>query len=110
MNAMTASTARPVPADPLRLVEAALLGVLFLAGVVALSLPALGGAWLWLLAAPATALATARGLRLRARRAGQPRVRVVTVRRRRARAALAAQRRRPALRQGSRLLAALSLT
>jgi len=105
---MTASIVRPAPADPLRLVEAALLGAMFLGAVATLSLPPAGGAWLWLLAASATALATSRGLRLSARRAGVAARPAAAVAGRR-RAAPAARRRRSSPRRASRLLAALAL-
>ena len=106
---MTATAVRPAPADPLRHVEAALLGALFLAAVAALSLPLAAGAWPWLLALPASALATARLLR-RARADVAPGAApVAAMRRRRAARTMAARPRRGAPRAAGRLLAALAL-
>ena len=105
---MTATAVRPATADPLRHVEAALLGALFLAAVAALSLPLATGAWPWLLALPASALATARALRRARGGGGRPSVAPVgPLRRRRAARSMAARPRRA--REGTRLLAALVL-
>ena len=105
---MTASTMPHRAADPLRIVEAALLGALFLGAVAMLSLPAAtaGAGWvpLWLVMAPAAALATSFALRLRRERV-QPHV----VRRRRSAMAMATRRRASPPRRAARMLAAIVL-
>src|SRR5690606_36559264 len=88
MTASASTLPRRAAADPLRTVEAALLGTLFLGVVAMLSPPAVtaGPGWipLWLVGAPVTALATSFLLRLR--RSGSP-----------APATTALMRRRPAM-------------
>ena len=106
---MTASAVRPAPADPLRHVEATLLGALFLAAVAALSLPLAAGAGPWLLALPACALATARWLRRARACLPATAAPVGVVRRRRAARSMAARPRRGTSRAAGRLLAALAL-
>jgi len=107
---MTATTMHHrAAADPLRTVEMALLGMLFLGVVAMASLPAAIAGWapLWLLTAPATALAASFALRLR-RHAGRPaRSAPAAVRRRRDQAV--ATRRRSAQPRRAIRLAALVL-
>lgn len=105
MNAITQT--RPAR-DPMRPVEAALLGALFLGAVAALSLPLPAGLSLWLLLVPGTALAMAGALRLARREGGAAPPAAVAPRRRRAAQAVASRRRGPAPRR-ARLLAALAL-
>src|SRR5690606_8973053 len=98
--------------DPLRLVEAALLGLLFLAAVAVLSLPAartasaqLGWVSLWLLGLPAAALAMARWLAWsRLRTVDTPAPAAMAPARRR-RASVVPARRRAAPRRQARPLA-----
>ena len=109
---MTRSASLQTSTDPLRLVEGALLGLLFLAAVAVLSLPAartasaqLGWVSLWLLGLPAAALAMARWLawsRLRTGATPAP-AGLASIRRRRAPAGPA--RRRIAPRRQARPLA-----
>ena len=105
---MTASTKPHRAADPLRIVEASLLGALFLGVVAMLSLPVAtaGADWLplWLVMTPAAALATSFALRLRRDRC-QPHV----VCRRRSAMAMPARRRGLHPRRAGRLLAAFVL-
>ena len=108
---MTAPTPLHRTAEaPLRTIEAALLGALFLGVVAMLSLPAPGWAAPWLALAPGAGLAMAAALRL-SRRSGAARVTGATpvLRRRRPVATMATRRRGPAPRPASRLLAALAL-
>jgi len=110
-------TASPMPrsatVDPLRTVEAALLGTLFLGAVAMLSLPAAtaGAGWvpLWLVAAPAAALVTSFALRLRRRIETPARIAAAVVRRRRPAMAMATRRRAVASPRTRRLLAAFVL-
>src|SRR5690606_33483811 len=110
MTASASTLPRRAAADPLRTVEAALLGTLFLGVVAMLSLPAVtaGPGWipLWLVGAPATALATSFLLRLR--RSGSPAPATTTVMLRR-RPAMATRRRASPPRRTARMLAAIVL-
>lgn len=109
---MTRSANLQTSTDPLRLVEAALLGLLFLAAVAVLSLPAartasaqLGWVSLWLLGLPAAALAVARWLAWsRLRTVDTPAPAAMAPARRR-RASVVPARRRAAPRRQARPLA-----
>ncbi len=106
---MTASSpSRHAAGHPLRIVEACLLGALFLGAVAMASLPLAGWAGPWLVAAPGAALLAARALRLSQRQRAQGhQAAVAGLRRRRPATTVQARRRAAQPRRASRLLAAL---
>lgn len=104
----TAFQTRRTPVQPLRQLEATLLGALLLGGLAVLSLPTPDWMSLWLLLAPSASLAAAFALRLLRPDPGCADSRPMAPPRRRPVAAMARRRRAPS-RRASRLLAALVL-